>query len=150
MKYVLVETWEAFTVSAGNTIRYRFSKTHLLPLIPTNIITNTQEYVASIKNLQKESIILQKTHLHLLSFLWQGPTTLWWSSKQRLVLEKYPEKYSLSGRVWHIAKANIPPSSEYEEIMYDDTYAKECKNGKRGQNHQEEPWFNFGILPHCC
>ena len=49
MTYVLVDTWEAFTISAGNIIRYSFAKTHLLLLIPPNIITNTQACVASIQ-----------------------------------------------------------------------------------------------------
>ena len=34
INYVLVETWEAFTVSYGNIIRDSFYKTRLLPLIP--------------------------------------------------------------------------------------------------------------------
>ena len=38
---ILVETWEAFMVSAGNIIRDIFSKTHILPLGPPNMITNT-------------------------------------------------------------------------------------------------------------
>ena len=41
MNSVLVETWEAFTVSAGNTIRDSFCKTRLPPLCPPNMITNT-------------------------------------------------------------------------------------------------------------
>ena len=40
MNYVLVEKWEAFTVSACNIIRDSFTKTHLLPLSPPNMITN--------------------------------------------------------------------------------------------------------------
>ena len=38
MKYFLVETWEAFTVSSGNIISESFAKTHLLPLSPPNTI----------------------------------------------------------------------------------------------------------------
>ena len=49
MNYVLVETWEAFTVSASNVIRDSFTKTLLNPLTPLNMITNTQAYVASIQ-----------------------------------------------------------------------------------------------------
>ena len=41
MKYVLVEAWYAFKVSSGNIIVDSFAKTHLLPLIPPNMITNT-------------------------------------------------------------------------------------------------------------
>ena len=49
MKYALVETWEAFTVTSGNIIRYSFAKTHLLPISPPNMITNTQACVASVQ-----------------------------------------------------------------------------------------------------
>ena len=49
MNYVLVETWEDFTVSSGNITRDSFAKTHVLPLIPPNLITNTQVYVASVQ-----------------------------------------------------------------------------------------------------
>ena len=40
-------------VSSGNIIRDRFSKNHLLPLSPPNIITNTQACVASIHTSSK-------------------------------------------------------------------------------------------------
>ena len=53
MKSVLVETWDAFTVSYGNIIREIFSKTHLLPLSPPNMITNTQACVASVQTSSK-------------------------------------------------------------------------------------------------
>ena len=53
MNYVLVETWEAFTVSAANIIREIFSKTHLLPLSPPNMITNTQACLASVQTSSK-------------------------------------------------------------------------------------------------
>ena len=53
MNSVLVETWEAFTVSAGNIIRDSFAKTHLLPLSPPNMITNTQACVASLQSSSK-------------------------------------------------------------------------------------------------
>ena len=49
MKYVLVETREAFMVSFGNIIRDIFFQTRLLPLRPPNMITNTQAYVASVQ-----------------------------------------------------------------------------------------------------
>ena len=49
INYVLVETWEAFTVSSGNIIMDRFYKTQILHLIPPNIKTNTQTFVASIQ-----------------------------------------------------------------------------------------------------
>ena len=49
----MVETWEAFMVSAGNIIRDSLSKTHLPPLIPPNMITNKQACVASIKTSSK-------------------------------------------------------------------------------------------------
>ena len=38
MNSVLVETWESFTVSAGNIIRDTFDKTNLLPFIQPNMI----------------------------------------------------------------------------------------------------------------
>ena len=50
---ILVETWEAFTVSAGNIIRDSFAKTRLLLLRPPNMITNTQACVASIQRSSK-------------------------------------------------------------------------------------------------
>ena len=49
MNYVMVETWEAFTVSYGNIIRDTFAKTNLLPLSPPDMITNTQASVASVQ-----------------------------------------------------------------------------------------------------
>ena len=49
MNSVLVETLEAFMVSDGNIIRYRFAKTCLLPLSPPKMITNTKACVASIQ-----------------------------------------------------------------------------------------------------
>ena len=53
MKSVLVETWEAFTVSSGNIIRDSVAKTHIPPLTPPNMITNTQACVASIQTSSK-------------------------------------------------------------------------------------------------
>ena len=53
MNYVLVETWKAFKVSSGNIIRDSFAKTHLLPLSPSNMITNTQACVASVQTSSK-------------------------------------------------------------------------------------------------
>ena len=50
---VLVETCEAFMVSDGNIIRYRFTTTYLPSLIPTNMITNTQACVSSIQTSSK-------------------------------------------------------------------------------------------------
>ena len=46
---VLVEAWDSFKVSAGNIIRDSFAKTMILPLIPTNLTTNTQACTASIQ-----------------------------------------------------------------------------------------------------
>ena len=53
MNYVLVETWEDFTVSSRNIIRDSFAKTHLPPLSPPNMITNTQSCVAFIQTSSK-------------------------------------------------------------------------------------------------
>ena len=53
MKSVLVEIWEAFTVSAGNIIRYSFSNMNILPVSPPNMIKNTQTCVPSVKNIFK-------------------------------------------------------------------------------------------------
>ena len=53
MKYVLVEAWYAFKVSSGNIIVDSFAKTRLLPLIPPNMITNTQAIVASVQTSSK-------------------------------------------------------------------------------------------------
>ena len=55
MNSVLVEIWEAFTVSASKIIRDSFAKTktRLLPLSPPNMITNTQLCVASIQTFSK-------------------------------------------------------------------------------------------------
>ena len=49
MNSVLVEAWDAFKVSYGNIIVDSFAKTHLLPLSPPNMITNTQACVASVQ-----------------------------------------------------------------------------------------------------
>ena len=72
MNCVLVETWEDFTVSAGNIIRYIFDKNRLLPLSPPNMVTNTQVCVASIQTSSKGI-----NHFHLLMCLLQVQTTLW-------------------------------------------------------------------------
>ena len=53
MNYVLVETREAFTVSAGNIIRGSFAKTHLPPLSLPNMIKNSQACVASVHTSSK-------------------------------------------------------------------------------------------------
>ena len=53
MNSIQVETWEAFTVSAGNIVRDRFSKTHIPPLSPTITKSNTQACVASIQTYSK-------------------------------------------------------------------------------------------------
>ena len=48
-----VEAWESFKVSYGNIVRYSFAITRLLPLSPTNMITNTQACVASVQTSSK-------------------------------------------------------------------------------------------------
>ena len=53
MNSVLVETWEAFTVSSGNIIRDTFTKNNLLPPRPLNIIKNTHACVASVQTSSK-------------------------------------------------------------------------------------------------
>ena len=53
MNSVLVEAWDTFKVSSGNIIVYSFTKTHLLPLSPPNMITNTQAMVASFQTSSK-------------------------------------------------------------------------------------------------
>ena len=53
MNYVLVGAWYAFKVSSGNIIVDIFAKTHLLPLSPPSIITNTQAMVASVQTSSK-------------------------------------------------------------------------------------------------
>ena len=53
MNAVLVEAWDAFLEASGNIIVDSFAKTHLLPLIPPNIITNTQAMVASVQTSSK-------------------------------------------------------------------------------------------------
>ena len=93
MNFVLVEAWEYFTVSTGNIIRDSFSKTHLLPLSPPNMITNTHACVSSIQISSKGINHIAEAHLHVLSCLQQGPTTLWWSSKKTLVSNNYPETF---------------------------------------------------------
>ena len=49
MNSILVESRDAFRVSAGNTIRDRFFKKRYPPLIPTNLTTNTQELAAFVQ-----------------------------------------------------------------------------------------------------
>ena len=53
MNSVMVEAWDAFKVSSGNIIVDSFTKTHLLPLSPPNMITNTQAMVASVQTSSK-------------------------------------------------------------------------------------------------
>ena len=53
MNAVLVEAWGAFKVSSGNIIVDSFAKSHLLPLSPPNMITNTQAMIASVKTSSK-------------------------------------------------------------------------------------------------
>ena len=53
MNSVLVEAWDAFKVSYGNIIVDSFAKTHLTPLSPPNMITNTQAMVASVQTSSK-------------------------------------------------------------------------------------------------
>ena len=53
MNSVLVEIWEAFTVSSRNIIRESFTKPHLLPLSSPKMITNTQACVASVQTSSK-------------------------------------------------------------------------------------------------
>ena len=49
INYVLVEAWDDFKVSVGNIIGYRFSKTMVPPLSPTDLTPNTQACAASIQ-----------------------------------------------------------------------------------------------------
>ena len=49
MSSILVESWDAFKMSAGNITRDSFSKTNLLPLMPPNLTTNTQACAATIQ-----------------------------------------------------------------------------------------------------
>ena len=53
MNSVLVEAWYDFKISSGNIIVEIFAKTHLLPLIPPSMITNTQAMVASVQTSSK-------------------------------------------------------------------------------------------------
>ena len=53
MNSVLVEAWDAFKVLSGNIIVDSFAKTHLPPLSPSNMITNTQAMVASVQTSSK-------------------------------------------------------------------------------------------------
>ena len=49
MNFVLVEAWDDFRMSYGNTIRQIFATKKLLPLRPPNLTTNTQVCAASIQ-----------------------------------------------------------------------------------------------------
>ena len=49
MNFVLVESWDAFNVSAGNIIRDVFVKKSIPPLRPPGITTNIQACAASIQ-----------------------------------------------------------------------------------------------------
>ena len=42
MNFVLVESWDAFKMSAGNIIRDSFAKPKAPPFIPTDLTTNIQ------------------------------------------------------------------------------------------------------------
>ena len=46
---ILVEAWDAFKMSAGNIIRYRFEKKSYPPLIPPILTINTHACAASIQ-----------------------------------------------------------------------------------------------------
>ena len=70
MKYVLVWTWEVFTVSAVNIIRYSFDKTHLLPIVHQTVITNTQACVASIQIISKGINYISEDTLVTIKLLW--------------------------------------------------------------------------------
>ena len=53
MNSVLIEAWDDLKVSSRNIIVDSFAKTHLLPLNPPNMITNTQAMVASVQTSSK-------------------------------------------------------------------------------------------------
>ena len=53
MNSVMVEAGDVFKVSSGNIVVDSFAKTHLLPLSPHNMITNTQAMVASVQTSSK-------------------------------------------------------------------------------------------------
>ena len=68
MNSVLVEAWTSFKVSSGNIIVDSFAKTHLLPLSPTNMITNTQAMVASTQTSSKGIIWIAEDTLAPIQF----------------------------------------------------------------------------------
>ena len=76
MNSVLVETQEAFTISADNNIRDSFAKTRLLPSALPTLKQIHMHVQPPSKHPQKASIRFQKTNLHLFSCLIQRPTTL--------------------------------------------------------------------------
>ena len=57
MNYVLVETWEAFKLSSTKITQKYFKMTHILPLSPSEIVTNSKSlscWYSTVK--QRESI----------------------------------------------------------------------------------------------
>ena len=49
MNSILVESWDAFKVSAGNITSDKFVKIKLLPLKPPKLTTNTQLWAAAVQ-----------------------------------------------------------------------------------------------------
>ena len=56
MKYVLVDTWEAFKLSYATITYSNFKKTNLFPLYPLYIDTNHQACLASTQQSNREKV----------------------------------------------------------------------------------------------
>ena len=139
MNSVLAEAWEAFKVSSGNIIVDSFTKTHLLPLSPPNMPTNTQACVSSVQTSSKVvnhisedtlapiQLQVKRTNYPMVIIRAKGSTQ---QPSRNILL--FAAAYDT------VQKANFPPSSRDEERNYDDTSAEEGKTGRQGSQHQEQ------------
>ena len=105
-------------VSTGNIIRDSFAKTHLLPLRPHNMITNTQACVASTKTSSKGIIQFAEDTLAPIKLLKTRTNHPMVIIHEKVSIQELSRKILL----WAAAyEANCPLSSGYEERSYDNT-----------------------------
>ena len=114
IKSVLVETREAFTVSAGNIIRDSFAKTHLHPLTPTNTITNTQACVFSVQISSNGITQIAEYTLAPIQLEVTRTNNPMVIIQAKVSIQQPLRKSSLGSSVRQSEKANCPPYSGYE------------------------------------
>ena len=54
MNSILVETWEGFKLSSTIITQNAFNKTHLVPISPTDIDTNHQDFLSGTKQQNRQ------------------------------------------------------------------------------------------------